>query len=68
MNEWLYSLILNNVVQLQNQRQLMRHLCTTAVSCYYKQSRFYKEKENNGMVNLYISDALEALNNATLFI
>jgi hypothetical protein len=68
IREWLDGLVGNNIIVVQNEKQLMRRLCTTAMSCYYKQCKEYQENGNNGMANLCILDSLKALDYSAHFI
>jgi hypothetical protein len=68
IREWLYGLVPVDVIQVQDIKKLMRHLCTTAVFCYYKQCIEYKSKENNAMANLCALDSLKALDYSAKFI
>lgn len=66
--EWLRSLILANIIEVQNTQQLMRHLCTKTMICYRSQAMEYKNKSNNGMANLCFLDARKALDYSISFI
>jgi hypothetical protein len=68
LREWFDGLIFNNMIQVQNEKQLMRRVCTTTMLGYYNQAIGYQKDGNNSLANLCRLDSLAALDYSTHFI
>jgi hypothetical protein len=67
---WPVELFTNNfeIIEVHNEKKLMRRLCLKAMLCYYKQGLQYKTDGDNGLANMYFHQSIEALNSAANFI
>ncbi len=66
---WPIELIEKNwePIRSNDQNQLMRYLCLKAMLCYYKQAMEHKKNGDNGLKDLCLVDAKNALNQAKNF-
>ncbi len=54
--------------EIQNEKQLMRHLCLDAVLFYYQQSIQHRTMGNNSLNNMCINESLRALKSVENFV
>lgn len=55
------------VIKVGDENEMMRHLCTKAMLCYFNQGLEYQKNDNMGLANKCFNDALNALNQAKQF-
>jgi hypothetical protein len=55
------------IVEIHNEKELMRHFCTKAMLSYHNQGVQYKKKDEFGLANLCSQYALNALEQAKKF-
>ena len=58
----------NKITVVYTEKQLMRHLSTKAMLCFYKEGLDYRENGDFGLANLCFLDALHALDCSAKFI
>ena len=51
-----------------NDKQLMRHLCTKSMLCYFNEGMEHRKNENMGLSNVCMMDSLRALEYSAKFI
>ncbi|CAF0869859.1 unnamed protein product [Rotaria sp. Silwood1] len=61
IREWFDGLIFENMIEINNRRQLMRHLYTKTMLCYYNQGLEHQKNGDFGLANLCFLDAQTAL-------
>ncbi|CAF4137218.1 unnamed protein product [Rotaria sordida] len=68
IREWLTGLIIGNIIEINNRKQLMRNLSTKIMLCYYNQGLQHRTSGDIGLANLCFIDSLNALNYSAQFI
>ena len=53
---------------VHNEKQLMRHLCTKSMLCFYNEGIEYRAHGDFGLANLSLNDSLQALDYSAQFI
>ncbi|CAF2733714.1 unnamed protein product [Rotaria sp. Silwood2] len=68
IREWYDGLLFDRIIEVNNTKQLLRHLSTEAMLSYFNQGLEHKKKGNYGLANLCFSDSINALNCSAEFI
>jgi hypothetical protein len=58
----------NRTTIVHNEKQLMRHLCTKSMLCYFNEGLEHRKNENFGLANACMLDSLRALDYSAQFI
>ncbi len=58
----------NKTTIVYNEKQLMRHLCTKSMLCYFNEGLEHRKNENFGLANACMLDSLRALDYSAQFI
>lgn len=58
----------NKATVVYNEKQLMRHLCTKSMLCYFNEGLEHRKNENFGLANSCMLDSLRALDYSSKFI
>ncbi|CAF4094043.1 unnamed protein product, partial [Rotaria sp. Silwood2] len=58
----------NKTTIVYNEKQLMRHLCTKSMLCFYNEGLEHRKTGNFGVANVCFLDSIRALNYSAKFI
>ncbi len=58
----------NKTTIVHTEKQLMRHLCTKSMLCYFNEGLEHRKNENFGLANACMMDSLRALDYSAKFI
>jgi hypothetical protein len=58
----------NKTTVVFNEKQLMRHLCTKSMLCFFNEGLEHRKNENFGLANACMVDSLRALDYSAQFI
>ncbi|CAF4049011.1 unnamed protein product [Rotaria sordida] len=68
IQEWLESLVFDDIIKVHNEKQLMRHLGAKVMLCYHNQGLEHRRNGDYGFANLCFLDSIKALDCCAKFI